>query len=240
MDACLGAFVHAPVCMYAAMDSLSWACLPSACAVACSRLRARGQACWHACPGVHAGGHACSGWHAGGHASSALHAGGHACSGWHAGGHAYPRSEAFACRHATAASMRLRPPRPASPPPPTHTRVYTPRPRCGAVAVPSSRGHRQILLPQHTRHHDTYPSTPAQAPLISFHPSSPVLNVSADCPTDHLLEFLASEAGSGASTDAAEVHASRAREDALLEDVRSALDAKVCAAGRTRDREERG
>ncbi|KAG1674586.1 hypothetical protein FOA52_001835 [Chlamydomonas sp. UWO 241] len=70
-------------------------------------------------------------------------------------------------------------------------------------------------------------SVDSDAPLISTHPSSPVLNVSADCPAAHLLEFLASEAGSGASNDAAEVHAVRAREEALLEDVRVALDAKV-------------
>jgi hypothetical protein len=33
-----------------------------------------------------------------------------------------------------------------------------------------------------------------QSPLISFHASSPILNVSADCPPEHLLEFLVSGA----------------------------------------------
>lgn len=68
--------------------------------------------------------------------------------------------------------------------------------------------------------------TDQQAPLISFHQSSPILNVSADCPPSHLLEFLASEAGGSASSVAQDVHKSRAREEAILESVRQALEAK--------------
>ena len=55
--------------------------------------------------------------------------------------------------------------------------------------------------------------------LISFHPSSPILNVSADCPPDYLTEFLVSEAGGEASEAANSAHMSRAREEELLEQV---------------------
>ena len=37
--------------------------------------------------------------------------------------------------------------------------------------------------------------TDTQGPLINFHQSSPILNVRADCPPAHLLEFLVSEGG---------------------------------------------
>ena len=57
------------------------------------------------------------------------------------------------------------------------------------------------------------------SPLISFHPSSPILNVSADCPPDYLVDFLVSEAGGEASEAASSAHMSRAREEALLEQV---------------------
>lgn len=63
--------------------------------------------------------------------------------------------------------------------------------------------------------------TDQQAPLINFHQSSPILNVRADCPPSHLMEFLASEGGVLASSAAAEVHVSRQREEALLERVRA-------------------
>ncbi len=58
-----------------------------------------------------------------------------------------------------------------------------------------------------------------QAPLINFHPSSPILNVSADCPPDHLVQFLVSEAGGEASQAASSAHLSKAKEEALLEQV---------------------
>ncbi len=59
-----------------------------------------------------------------------------------------------------------------------------------------------------------------QAPLISLpHPSSPVLNVSADCPPDHLVEFLLSEAGVEASGAATNAQLSRFKEEELLEQV---------------------
>lgn len=60
----------------------------------------------------------------------------------------------------------------------------------------------------------------AQGPLINFHQSSPILNVRADCPPSHLMEFLMSEGGVQASEAASEVHSTRQREEALLERVR--------------------
>uniref|UniRef100_A0A7S3QVQ9 DUF4460 domain-containing protein n=1 Tax=Dunaliella tertiolecta TaxID=3047 RepID=A0A7S3QVQ9_DUNTE len=69
-------------------------------------------------------------------------------------------------------------------------------------------------------------------PLINFHQSSPILNVRADCPASHLINFLASEGGSEASKASTEVQNTRAKEEALLERVRQVFDArcviKIC------------
>jgi len=62
--------------------------------------------------------------------------------------------------------------------------------------------------------------------MINFHQSSPILNVRADCPPTHLLEFLVSEAGGLANEAANQVQANRQKEEALLERVRQAFDAK--------------
>jgi hypothetical protein len=72
--------------------------------------------------------------------------------------------------------------------------------------------------------------TDEDAPLISFHPSSPILNVSADCPPDHLVSFLVSEAGVEASEAAGSAQLSRDREDALLDQVSSRVS---CANSRS-------
>ncbi|KAJ9527460.1 hypothetical protein QJQ45_025732 [Haematococcus lacustris] len=66
----------------------------------------------------------------------------------------------------------------------------------------------------------------AQGQLINFHQSSPILNIRADCPPAHLMEFLASEGGVLASEAASEVHIVRAKEEALLERVRQVFEAK--------------
>lgn len=95
--------------------------------------------------------------------------------------------------------------------------------RCRAKVAPILSGKRfSFSLIVHTD---------AQAPLISFHPSSPILNVSADCPADHLVDFLTSEAGGEASEAASSAHTSRAREEALLEQVRPATPEADCPVG---------
>eukprot|EP00887_Chlorella_sp_A99_P008131 scaffold12.g8131.t1 len=72
------------------------------------------------------------------------------------------------------------------------------------------------------------------SPMLDFLPSSSVLQVRSDCPPALLLDFLRSEAGEAAHAAATALADTRAEEEVLLEEVRSALGARhvirVCSS----------